>query len=258
MKFSKAALVVSLALVVINGVYLFIDPVPQWPSYHCFADDRSWLGLSNAQNVLSNLGLFIVGAWGCLFVVSRRGRVVAGRVWPQYTVFFLGVFLTAFGSAWYHYAPDNHTLVWDRLPMTVMFMGFLTVFVGELMDHKAADTLLLPLLLTGFASVILWIQSEMAGAGDLRFYALVQFLPLVLALLMLLLYPKPPHLVAAFIGLLVFFVLAKVFEHYDQEVFVLTNSVIGGHAIKHFCAAIAPGFLVWMLYRRGRALAVLT
>ena len=64
MKFSKAALVVSFALVVINGVYLFIDPVPQWPSYHCFADDRSWLGLSNAQNVLSNLGLFIVGRLG--------------------------------------------------------------------------------------------------------------------------------------------------------------------------------------------------
>jgi hypothetical membrane protein len=252
MRVNKAAVIVSLVLVIVNCVYLFVKPIPQWPDYHCFADDRSWLGLENAQNVLSNIVLLLVGAWGVLFVTTRQGRLAAKKVWPHYFVFFMGVFLTAFGSAYYHYDPHNQSLVWDRLLMTIMFIGFITVVISELINHEAADTLLLPLLFTGFASVILWIQSEMAGAGDLRFYGLVQFVPVILVVVMLILYKRPPRFLGAMVGLLIFFGLAKLFEKYDHEVFRMLNQVVGGHAIKHVCAGISPGFLLWMLYRRVR------
>lgn len=38
-------------------------------------------------------------------------------------VLFAGVLLTSAGSTWYHLAPTNDSLVWDRLPMTLGFMG---------------------------------------------------------------------------------------------------------------------------------------
>ena len=251
-KITKPAWLVFFTLIVIGVVFLCIGPYPQWPEYHNFADDRDWLGLNNAQNVLSNVGLLLVGAWGALLVLGRPGRLVTGNLWVFYLVFFFGVFLTAFGSAYYHYDPDNLSLVWDRLPMTVMFMGFFTVAIGELVSQKAARILLLPLLITGFASVVYWIWTESVGAGDLRFYGLVQFLPALLIITMLFWYPKPPHFLSALFGLSLFFVLAKLFEHFDHEVYRMLNEVVGGHAIKHICAAIAAAFLVMMLYRRVR------
>ena len=250
MSISKPALIISLVLIVVSAVYLFTGPVPQWPDYHDFADQRSWLGLSNAQNVLSNLGLLLVGAWGVVFLFGRRGKLAAAKVWPHYLVFFGGIFLTALGSAYYHFAPDNLSLVWDRLPMMVMFAGFLTIVIGELMDHEAANTLLVPFLLTGIASVVYWIQSELAGSGDLRFYGLVQHLPGMIMLLMLVLYPRPAHFLSAMMGLLLFFGLAKLFEIFDHQVYQALNEIVAGHAIKHLFAAIAPVFILWMLYRR--------
>ena len=38
-------------------------------------------------------------------------------------MFFLGLFLTGFGSGYYHWEPTNDTLVLDRLPMTILFAG---------------------------------------------------------------------------------------------------------------------------------------
>ena len=36
-------------------VVLRMEPVPQDPAYHQFADARPWLGIPNFQNVASNL-----------------------------------------------------------------------------------------------------------------------------------------------------------------------------------------------------------
>jgi hypothetical protein len=248
----KTLLLIAIAFALIGATFWFI---PQWPQdqrYHCFVDDRLWRGVPNAHNVLSNLGILLVGGWGSLLVLGRSGRNATGELWIPYLVFFFGVFLTSFGSAWYHWQPDNHSLVWDRLPMTVMFMGFFTVAIGELISPRAARALLLPLLIIGFTSVIYWIQTEDAQSGDLRLYGLVQFLPPLLVVLMLFLFPRPPGFLSCIVGLLAFFVLAKLFEHYDEAVFQALNEVVAGHAIKHLCAAIAPVFLIVLLQRRKR------
>ena len=52
-----AAAILALAL----GLH---GPIAQWASYHAFADARAWLGLPNAQNVLSNLPFALLGLWG--------------------------------------------------------------------------------------------------------------------------------------------------------------------------------------------------
>jgi len=182
---SKAAVLVLITFLILGGVLIFVDPIPQWLEYHDFADGRDFLGIPNAHNVISNIGFFIIGAWGSLFVLSRSGKTVTGRLSVMYLVLFVGVLLTALGSAYYHLEPDNQTLVWDRLPMTVAFMGLFAAVVGELVSPRAAMGLLLPLLAIGISSVGWWVWTESAGAGDLRFYGLVQFLPLVLIPLML-------------------------------------------------------------------------
>jgi hypothetical protein len=40
-----------------------------------------------------------------------------------YLVMFAGLSLTAFGSGYYHLAPDNARLVWDRIAIMMVFMG---------------------------------------------------------------------------------------------------------------------------------------
>jgi len=77
---SKAAILVLIALLALGGLLIFVDRIPQWPEYHEFADDRVFLGIPNAYNVISNMGFLIVGAWGSLFVLHRSGKTITGPV----------------------------------------------------------------------------------------------------------------------------------------------------------------------------------
>ncbi len=72
----------------------------------------------------------------------------------------------------YHLAPDNNRLVWDRLPMTVAFMGFFASMIGERISVQAGTWLLWPLVWLGFASVLNWHAGERRNAGDLRLYGM--------------------------------------------------------------------------------------
>ncbi len=250
MNVNRHIILFAVAIAAIIGALIIVDPIPQWPEYHDFADDRVFFGLPNAHNVLSNVGFLVVGAWGLFFVISRENRAFTGKAWLPYMVFFMGVLLTSFGSAYYHWEPNNHTLAWDRLPMTLIFTGLFTVIIGELISPRAARALLLPILIIGISSVVYWAWTESNNAGDLRFYGLVQFLPIILIVLMLFMYPKPPHFLSYIAGLIVFFVLAKLFEEYDRKTFDALHPIVAGHALKHLCAAAAAGFLLLMLYKR--------
>ena len=241
----------TVSALVIVGVLLFVDPIPQWPEYHQFADDRTLLGIPNAQNVLSNLGLLLVGAWGVAFLAGPGGAGATGPLKTPYLVFFTGLALTGAGSAWYHLAPDNQSLVWDRLPMTVMFMGFFASVIGELAGPRASRAWLAPLVLAGGASVAWWAWTEAAGAGDLRAYGLVQFLPMMLIVAMLVIWPRPRPYAAYVVAMMLGYALAKVCEHFDREIFEALG-LVSGHALKHLVSAAAAVPLLVMLQRRGR------
>ena len=73
--------------------------------------------------------------------------------------------------------------------MTIAFMAFMSIIIGEYISEKAASTALIPLVLIGIISVIYWYITEQAGQGDLRPYALVQFLPMVIIPMVLLMFP---------------------------------------------------------------------
>jgi hypothetical protein len=228
----KLGLILALALAAVVGV-LRLPPIAQDLDYHLFADQEAWLGLPNFWNVVSNLPFLVVGAFG----LWRAPVAVDAVLAPGYRLFCACVLLVALGSAVYHYAPGTQTLIWDRLPMAGAFMA---LFVCVLTDavSRQAHRLLWPLVLTGLASVGYWYWTEQQGRGDLRFYALVQFLPLVLLPLILLLFGTR-QLRAGLLWLtLLLYLAAKATEHYDGEIYTRLG-VISGHSLKHVIAALA-------------------
>jgi hypothetical protein len=230
-------------------VVVFTRPaVPQGLAYHHFADQRSFAGIPNCLNVLSNVPFAVAGLLGLM--TTLRGSDDPGTRWP-YVALFLGVALTTLGSGYYHLRPDNARLVWDRLPMTVGFMGLLTALLAERVSVTIARWLFGPLLLLGAGSVLYWYWSELHHAGDLRLYILVQFGSLLLIVLILLLYPARDAGTGYVVAALVAYAVAKVFEAADNEIFSLGHFV-SGHTIKHLTAATGVAFLVAMQRARMR------
>ncbi len=236
----KTKIVLPLIILIIVAVMIWVKPIPQDLNYHLFADGISKWGIANFWNVLSNLPFVVVGLMG-LWSLRQRKLNTAGEFSLFYWVFFIGIIFVGLGSSWYHLNPNNDTLVWDRLPMTVAFMAFFSVILAEHVDAILGKRLLWPLIIAGLLSIVYWQYSESIGTGDLRVYALVQFLPLIIIPIIFLVYPKPYshiHLIWGFVGM---YVLAKILEHFDGQIFQ-TLAVISGHSLKHVAAALGVYF----------------
>ena len=239
-------LVTAAALI---AFFLLSSPVPQDPAYHQFADGRTFLGVSNFCNVMSNLPLMVIGLWGALFVFRHHNIVCLPGLELAYLVFFTGIILTAFGSAYYHLNPANDPLVWDRLPMTIGFAGLFSLILGEFVSPRIGRTILIPLLLIGIASVEYWAYTETSGQGDLRPYVVVQFLPMMLVPVILLTYKPAIGSAKYFWYMLLFYVLAKLFEFIDSELYA-AGGIISGHSLKHVFAAMASAMVLLALMKR--------
>jgi hypothetical protein len=223
--------------------------VPQDPAYHGFADGRTLIGFDNFWNIASNIPFLLVGIWGLVYVRRHGVEVCPNGLQVAYIVFFAGVSLTALGSAYFHANPSNETLVWDRLPMTIAFAGLFAIIIGEFVSLRAAQRILLPLLFAGIGSVVYWAVTEANGAGDLRAYAAVQFLPMLLIAVVVLIY-TPSIGAKKYVWLmLLFYVLAKVFEFFDAAVFS-AGELLSGHTLKHLCAAGTPATMLYALSTR--------
>ena len=166
--------------------------------------------------------------------------------------FFCTLFLTGFGSAWYHLDPGNASLVWDRLPMTLAFMAFFAMVLGEYLSTGLAHGLLLPLLAVGLLSIAWWHITETQGRGDLRLYGLVQFLPMLLSPMILLMFHPRLNGSGYLWAMIAFYALSKAAEHFDAEIFRATG-VISGHSVKHVAAAVGTLFF-WLALIRRRAI----
>lgn len=239
----------SAIVLIVVAMFLFVAPIPQDPAYHAFADGRTLLGIANFWNVVSNLPFLLVGAWGVAYVMRHGHAVCLPGLELAYIVFFSGVFLTAFGSAYYHLTPANDPLAWDRLPMTIGFAGLFAVIVGEYLSPRVGRVLVVPLLLIGIGSVEYWIWSESRGMGDLRLYALVQFLPMLLLPFILALYKPAIGSSKYFWGMLGFYALSKIVELLDVTIYAAGN-LISGHSLKHLFAAAATAMVLLGLTRR--------
>jgi hypothetical protein len=220
----------------------FTNPIEQDTAFHLFADRRYWLKIFNFADVISNLPFLIVGLIGIKLCLKDSSEICL-----SWLVFFIGLILVAMGSSYYHLQPNNQTLVWDRLPMTVSFMSLFVALVVENVSVYIEKKLLPAAILLGLSSVLYWQYS-----GDLRFYGLVQAGALIAIPVVLFFYTSNYSHRHYLMYSLLFYLLAKVFEVTDKLVFSLTNQLISGHTIKHLFAAVATYCVYLMLKKRNK------
>ncbi len=247
----SAAWLIAASAIIVVIFFVFVDPIAQDPAYHEFVDDRQLFTIPNFWNVASNLPFLFVGMVGFLFVRRYPLLVRESGLHRAWQAFFIGIFLTSFGSGYYHLAPGNATLVWDRLPMTLAFSGLFTLVIGEYLSVRAARHLLIPLLLAGVASVIYWDVTEASAAGDLRPYAVVQFLPMILTCAILVMYRRASDLTRYLWLMIAMYTIAKLLEFFDAGVYGIFG-LISGHSLKHVAASLGPLALLFALRARGR------
>ena len=243
---NRLKIIVTLIAVSIIAVFS-LDLIAQDPGYHNFADRRGTLGIPNFYNVLSNLPFVIIGIMGMRLVGSGRASGGLPELQAVYLTFFASVFLTGFGSVYYHFHPDNQTLLWDRLPMTIAFMALFSAIVGENISPQLALKLFIPLLVTGIASAVYWYVSELSGNGDLRAYVLVQFLPVLLIPLILWLFNSRLDGNKYIWGIILAYALSKLMEFFDARIYS-ASGILSGHSSKHLIAA----FGTYIFYRALR------
>ena len=246
----RAAVLLGIGIGVV-AVAALADPVAQDPLYYLFADQRTFVRVPNFWDVMSNLPFLVVGIWGW-YVIARNAETVTPSTKLAWVIFFLGITLTAFGSGYFHWLPNNDTLIWDRLPMTIGFMSLVAIVICEYFSPKVGKNLLIPLLLLGISSVAYWATTEARGVGDLRPYAVVQFLPMLLIPMIIVLYRTRSDLSRYVWWMIGFYVAAKVFEQLDVQLYSV-GEILSGHSVKHLLASLAPASLVYgLMQRRGR------
>ncbi len=235
-----------LTIIAFAVIFIFIKPIAQPLAYHSFSDTVFLFNISNFSNVISNIGFVVVGIWGVI-IFSKN------NINDFFTlVISLGFILTGIGSAYYHYNPNNATLVWDRLPMTIVFTTFFAQTYSLFINKKTAKKILLICLPLGIFSVWYWHYTETLGNGDLRLYALVQYLPMLLLVIIISLHhKKQSQLIKHYVLIGAFYFIAKIFENYDKQLHEIFK-VIGGHPIKHIAASIAAFFIIKLSLKKNK------
>lgn len=219
-------------------------PVAQPLEYHNFADARAIYGIPRFMDTMSNLSFLIVGAIGLAVVWRRREAFqTAPERWP-YIVFFVGLALTCAGSGFYHLAPDNGRLVWDRLPITTTLAGLLVSQIGDRVNVRLANALLIPAIAVGAASAWYWHLTD-----NLMPYLVAQIYAAVATFLIALLFPSRYTHGYYIYWAFVWFVVSKITEANDERIYKALGFV-SGHTLKHLAAAAAGLAICLMLARR--------
>jgi hypothetical protein len=217
-------------------------PVPQDPRYHQFAGEPT-LG-----NVASNALFLAAGIAGLARLRTMRARLAKGDSIAPVATFCAGAILTGIGSTIYHLSPTDATLVYDRLGMVVAFAAFLTILLVQfgVLSGPGVAAGLCALLATGLASVGWWV-----AANDLRPYALFQAFPIVLFVTGSILFPRLYSHHSMLWVVTAGYVLAKLCEDRDREIYRALGGVVSGHTLKHLVAGAAIFVaIVWLSRRR--------
>lgn len=247
----KRPLVLWLLVATVALLAFLLPRIPQPLQYHQFADWHACFGITSCFDVSTNALFVLAGLAGLRFLFSESGRhaFIDPREAIPYRLFFISAILVGLGSGYYHLAPDNSRLVWDRAAISLAMMSWLAAIIGERVSVTVGLRLLPVVYAAGLGSVISWGWSEAKGIGDLRLYGLMQFYPMLLIPLLLRLY-EPRYSgdknILSVIGL---YMLALSCDLTDHQIAALTR-VVSGHTVKHLIAALAMYCVLLHLRRR--------
>ena len=224
--FGGMAFLLTLALV--------LPGMAQPEHYHAFADQRGWGALPHAADVLSNLGFVIAGLAG-LIVLWRADRYrLCATARTLCALFFAGLLCSGAGSTFYHWAPQDASLAWDRLGMSVAFAGLLGLAVQTRIDDISARITAAVMLLAAPISVWVWSQTS-----NVLPWVLVQAGGMVIILWLSFVAPRRHALPVELGWVIGLYAVAKLLEMSDSDVFEISGHAISGHSLKHWVAAAA-------------------
>jgi preprotein translocase subunit SecG len=226
---NKPILLLAIAAISLIGI-LLLQPIHQDQAYHQFADTRSVFGIPNFANVSSNIPFFFVGCLGLYHSIRRSN--LSNRL--EWSIAFAGIALVGPGSACYHWAPADGSLVWDRLPMAIGFMAVLSAVLAETGGDRLGRATLVPALTFGLISVAYWHYTS-----DLRLYVWVQFMPLLVIAASLALFQTRHSHTRLLTAALLLYIAAKAAEIGDAQIYTASGFVVSGHTLKHLLAAAA-------------------
>jgi hypothetical protein len=246
-RLTRAERLCAFALLATPIIWMLLPSLPQDQAYHALADRRAFAGIPNAADVFSNLGFLVVGVVGLARLAAADRAPFTPATEASLRCVMAGLVATAAGSAWYHLDPNNATLFWDRLPMTLIFAGMISAALAQRVSDKLARFALVLLFGVGIASVVYWRAS-----GDLSLYVLFQFGGFGALVLLLVVTPRgaDPFPWWAVIG---WYALAKMVEAADGAIWTASGGLVAGHALKHLAAAVAGAVLLGPLAARAPA-----
>lgn len=248
---AKKKFIIPLLAILCFIILLIVGPIPQEQSHRSFADQRKLHGVPDFLNVITNLPFAIIALLG----LKNLEGIREGKLRYIGIMLFGGFLALTFGSAYYHWIPNNNTLVLDRIPIAIILMSFVSFILNTVIDKAMELKALITLNILGIASVTYWAISEHLGRGDLRCYGMVQFFPVIAIPMILMLNQSSVEVWEAIILIFILFRLAKVCEQYDKEAFHLLGNTISGHSLKHLLMAAAGYVIVIMVRKRtNRAL----
>lgn len=231
------------SIICMASVYALLahGPIAQMAHYHAFADDSVLFGVPHAMDVLSNVSFALVALYGVFLLLQKLRFGPAEASFTAQAAFVICLAATAFGSAYYHLAPDDIRLFWDRLPIALACCSLLAAVRAEYQESADGTVALMELcvlLMAGLLSVVWWQRS-----GDLRPYLLIQGLALILIPLWLFIWKAERKHQLAFAIAMLLYMAAKAAEFFDAEILFGTH-VVSGHTLKHLLAALAAGLIV--------------
>ena len=218
------------AIVAAAVCMIVLGPIERSEGFHHYADQRTWIGIPHAGDVLSNLAFVLVAG-----VYLRRIPGLA-----------LAVAWIGIGSAIYHWAPSDTTLSLDWAPIGVTLMLVLAAVIHDRIGPRAG------LVVHGFGPVAAvfavgyWLMTGGTGdgdgnRGDMAPYVTVQLLGVALPPLLALV--APGRIATRWLLVAVgCFVAARVLGAYDGQ--LLDAIAISGHSLKHVAAAAAAAFVL--------------
>ena len=233
------------SLLVFIAVAITYGPIPQPQDYHDFADDREFIGIPNALDVMSNLVIIYPGIVGLAFVHERRKNPqVPDDETSIHITLFAGMILTFAGSVWFHLDPNDSTMLWDRLGMSIIIGSCISLIINDLWDRGLAGKIHIPIIVASIISVVWWPVFD-----DLRVYFIVKHHPFILFPILVVFGTKLYDKISGYYWGLSMFVLATIFEFEDEAIFQITG-FISGHTLKHIAAGIGLWFLMVMIRDR--------
>ena len=230
---SKSEISFLSGLIILLILAIFLPSIQQDQNYHNFADQRALFGVNNAFDTLSNLAFIIVGILGLFNFYNNKFIKISNSFSVILNLFFISIILTGLGSGYYHLSPNDFTLVFDRLALTLVFTFILAMLANIRISERSGFHTLAELIILAPLTVLIWNYN-----GNLTPYAVLQFGGIIIIVLTLLL-TKAQKQSPCFASLIILYGFAKLAEFYDVEIFKLSQNLISGHTLKHLIGAIA-------------------